>query len=132
MTTNLEITRTIYDAINAADLDTVLAHFSDDIVVHEPPGLSYGGTYSGKAGFSGLLGALGEHWDGLQLVADDMLDADPCVIIRGRIVATIRSSGRAVEQPYLELLRFEDGKAVEAWVQMDTADVNSPVPLPVS
>ena len=132
MATNLEIARIIYDAINAADAETVVAHFSDNIVVHEPPGLSYGGTYAGKESFGGLLVALNEHWDGLQLVADDMLDADPCVIIRGRIVATIRSSGRAVEQPYLELLRFEDGKAVEAWVQMDTADINSKVPLSIS
>ncbi len=132
MTTNVDTTRIIYDAINAGDAAAVFAHFHDDIVVHEPPGLSYGGTYKGKAGFGGLLVALSEHWDGLQLVTDDMLDADPCVIIRGRIIATIRSSGRAVEQPYLELLRFQDGKAIEAWVHMDTADVNSPVPLPVS
>ena len=132
MTTNVDTTRIIYAAINAADPDTVFAYFDDDIVVHEPPGLSYGGTYKGKTNFGGLLAALNEHWDGLQLVADDILDADPCVIIRGRIIATIRSSGRAVEQPYLELLRFANGKAVEAWVHMDTADVNSPVPLLVS
>jgi ketosteroid isomerase-like protein len=132
MTTNVDTTRSIYDAINAADADTVFAHFHDDIVVHEPPGLSYGGTYKGRASFDRLLVAEAEHWDGLQLVADDMLDADPCVIIRGRIIATIRSSGRAVEQPYLELLRFQDGKVIEAWVQMDTADVNSLVPLAVS
>jgi ketosteroid isomerase-like protein len=123
---DVDTTRVIYDAINRADAETVLAHFSHDIVVHEPPGLPYGGTYTGMVRFGELLGLLNAFWEGLRLEPDEILDADPCVIIRGRIVATVKPTGREVEQPYLELLRFRDGKAVEAWVQMDTAAVLGP------
>jgi ketosteroid isomerase-like protein len=43
MTENVEKTRLIYAAINAGDLEAVFSHFHDDVTIHEPPGLSYGG-----------------------------------------------------------------------------------------
>jgi ketosteroid isomerase-like protein len=63
------------------------------------------------------------HWDGLHLEIEELIDAGDCVVIRARAQGRSKSTGREVDEPYLELLRFRDGKAIAGWIQMDTAAV---------
>jgi hypothetical protein len=67
------------------------------MVFHEPASLPYGGIYRG------LQGIGPSSWAGLQ----------------GRSKRT----GEQVDEPYVELLRFRDGKAIEGRIQMDTARI---------
>jgi hypothetical protein len=109
----------------------VFAHFHYDIVMHEPPGCPTVAPTKAKPTSAPSWSpstSIGTE----QLVADDILDADLCVIIRAASSPPSAAQVAPVEQPYLELLRLKDGKAIQAWVHMYTADVNSLVPLPVS
>jgi ketosteroid isomerase-like protein len=44
-------------------------------------------------------------------------------VIRGRLQGRSKDTGTEVDEPYIEVLRLRDGKAVAGWVHMDTARV---------
>lgn len=119
---NVDLTRMAYEAINTGD-PGVLEAIHEEMEFHEPASLPYGGIYRGPDGMGELFGALAEHWDGLHLEIEELVDAGDCVAIRARLQGRAKSTGREVDEPYLELLRFREGKAIADWIQMDTAAV---------
>jgi ketosteroid isomerase-like protein len=116
-----DIVRGAYDAINRGDGASVLGLVHDDMEFHEPGSLPYGGVYRGPEGLGRLFGALAEHWDDLYLGIDEILDAGDAAVVRGRVQARSKATGAAVDEPYLEILRFRDGKLAEGFIHMDTA-----------
>jgi ketosteroid isomerase-like protein len=120
---NVDAVRMAYEAINSGDPNRVLEAVHEEMEFHEPASLPYGGTYRGPEGMGKLFGALAENWDGLHLEIEELLDAGDCVAVRARLQGRSRSTGSEIDEPYIELLRFREGKAVAGWIQMDTAKV---------
>lgn len=120
---NVDAVRMAYEAINSGDPSPVLEAVHEEMEFQEPASLPYGGTYRGPDGMGQLFSALAENWDGLHLEIEELLDAGDCVVIRARLQGRSRSTGSDVDEPYLELLRFREGKAVAGWIQTDTARV---------
>jgi ketosteroid isomerase-like protein len=59
-----EIVRAVYNALISVDPDTIHAaagsYFDDDIVVHEPESLPWGGVYRGRELVTGLMANIGD------------------------------------------------------------------------
>jgi ketosteroid isomerase-like protein len=120
---NVDAVRVVYEAINRGDPRPVLEVFHEKLEFQEPASLPYGGTYRGPNGMGQLVSALAENWDGLHLEIDELLEAGDCVVIRARLQARAKLTGSEVDEPYLEVPRFREGKAIAGWIQMDTAKV---------
>jgi ketosteroid isomerase-like protein len=120
---SLDAVRMAYEAINSGDPSPVLSAVHDEMEFHEPASLPYGGTYRGSEGMGQLFIALADSWDGLHLEIEELIDAGDCVAIRGRLQGRSKSTGSEVDEPYLEVLRFREGKVVAGWIQMDTAKI---------
>jgi ketosteroid isomerase-like protein len=112
-----------YEAINSGDPSPVLEAVDEEMEFHEPASLPYGGTYRGPDGMGQFFSALADSWDGLHLEIEELLDAGDCVVIRGRLQGRSKSTGSEVDEPYLEVLRFREGRAIAGWIQIDTAKV---------
>jgi hypothetical protein len=59
-----DIVRAVYAALTSVDPDTIHAaaarYFDDDIVVHEPESLPWGGEYRGRELVTGLMASIGD------------------------------------------------------------------------
>lgn len=119
----LDAVRAAYEAINSGDPGPVLEAVDEGMEFHEPASLPYGGIHRGPDGMEQLVGKLVGTWENLPLEIEELLDAGDCVTIRGRFQGRSKSTGDEVDEPYLEVLRFREGKAVEGWIQIDTAKV---------
>lgn len=119
---NLSAVRTAYDAINRGD-EAILGMFDEEMIFTEPASLPWGGTYHGPEGMGALFASLAEHWDGLHLEIEDLLDMGDDVVVKARVQGTSRKTGREIDLPYLEILTLRDGKAVAGRIEMDTAKV---------
>jgi len=89
-----------------------------DFVMHEDPGMPYGGVYRGPDGFEELLGKVwaawgGSHFEPAYQIADPAGDR-VCAVVRFRSVSP--RTGEPVEALINEVWTFRDGQAVEAQV----------------
>jgi ketosteroid isomerase-like protein len=110
-TTRALLTR-MYDSAARGDFADVLACLADDLVVHEPPYLPYGGIYDGVEAFQGLIGLVVQHLDVSKMVVDRMVaDGD-------RVIGIIRMPAVATGEDILlaEESLVRDGKVAEIWV----------------
>ncbi|MBV6761974.1 MULTISPECIES: nuclear transport factor 2 family protein [Rhodococcus] len=108
-----EQTRTVvaglYAAGSAGDVEGLLASLAEDVVVHEPAYLPWGGTYTGHEQFLGLFGTLVQKIDLTKIVIEGMVaEGEKCFVT---FHAPEVASGQDV---YIaEQSTVRDGKVVE-------------------
>jgi ketosteroid isomerase-like protein len=120
---NIALVQGIYDAFAAGDAERALQLFAQDLVLHEPPSLPYGGTYRGIAELVGVLipriapyvdlGAL--HLD--RLVGDDEV-----------VIACVRAAWKGgPEVEFRECFHISDGQVTEMRIFVwDSAALTEP------
>jgi ketosteroid isomerase-like protein len=107
---NRTLIQNLYDSvIERNDMDEFASYLSDDLVVHEPPCLPYGGTYRGKEALFNLIPTIAQIID-LSTLEVDHLTADG-----DRVIAIIRAAGieRGTHVHLAEESRILDGEVVE-------------------
>jgi len=99
----------LYDAARHSDWATILPMWDDNVVLHEMPGLPYGGTFEGIASAGEVMANLGAGLDMSTLVVEYILADEE------RAVAMIRVGlhGGLGEIRVSEHWKFRNGKAVE-------------------
>lgn len=116
--------RAMFDLMSSGDLDGFGAVIADDFVEHEElPGFP-----TTKASVIQMFSVQRAAFPDLKMTAEDVLELDGKVVIRGRMSGTqtgefmgIPASGRRVDFPLIDIIRFgEDGLAHEHWGVMDT------------
>ena len=95
------------------DATLLEAAFDPEVVVHEPGSLPYAGDWRGLDDVAALIRLMGETWsqmtlEGLVAVRDGDLVFLSCTL---RLVS--RATGRSIEQPFAEALRFRGGRLLE-------------------
>lgn len=121
-----EVTRTVinqmYDAVTRADLPALEAVLADDIVVHEPAYLPYGGVCRGRDAFYGLVGEATKYLDVANVVIDQVIvDGDQGI---GILRIPVLSTGAQAVIAEQSIVR--DGKIVEMWIYFhDTQGLHS-------
>jgi steroid delta-isomerase-like uncharacterized protein len=115
--------RSLFDLINAGDIEGFASHLADDFVEHEEtPGLAP--TKDGvKAFFQMQLGAFPD----MRMDVEDVVASGHKVVARVRYTGTHRgefmgmpATGKSVDVQLIDMFRFdEDGRVREHWGVMD-------------
>lgn len=89
MTSSTEDSRAIVEKMYASgiagDIEGMLTLLAEDLVVHEPPFLPYGGDHYGHDGFLALISTIDSHLDMSQVKVDRLIADGPWVVAMMRI-----------------------------------------------
>jgi steroid delta-isomerase-like uncharacterized protein len=115
------IRRGFEEGINHRKLDTFADVVAPSYVNHNMPIPT-----RGPEGFRQVIGAFLEAFPDMRIQVDQVIGEADTVATRGSFRGThkgafmgIPATGKPVEVAYIDFWRFEGGKAVENWVQMD-------------
>jgi ketosteroid isomerase-like protein len=109
---NRAVIQALYDAGARGDVPELLSYLADDIVVHEPEYLPYGGRYVGQEAFLAIFAQINEHLD-LSAITLDHLVAD-----NEHVIGVLRIPDRATGQNTVlaEQSTLRDGKVIDMQV----------------
>jgi hypothetical protein len=104
--------RQFYDFCSAGDLEGATRLLHEDLAIHEPVALPYGGEYRCPAGFREIMGRITEQFEP-SVVSIKCLDSGNPVVVRlvGRFKS--RATGRSVDMDVVELHTVRDGRIVD-------------------
>jgi uncharacterized protein (DUF1330 family)/ketosteroid isomerase-like protein len=74
MSNNVEVIGELFRAVQARDLQALLACYDEDVEIHEDSSLPYGGIYCGHDGAVRHAGAFLETWGPFQSDSEQLLD----------------------------------------------------------
>lgn len=114
----------LYDALGRWDLPAVRVLLAEDIRWSEPvyDGRAFGGAYHGRGVVAtGVLGALDDAYEGVELVLEELLERDGRAIARGLLRGRSRKAGTLIAVPFVHHLRVRDGLVTDVECLIDTA-----------
>jgi uncharacterized protein len=98
--------------------------FAPDVVLHQAAALPYGGTWRGHDGMERFFVAMSAAWESFTMLEQEFHAAGDVVVVRTRVRATARGSGRELEFPILQTVRVAGGRITEVWpFYWDTAEI---------
>ena len=127
---NMNVVRTVYDALAKGDVPTVMQAMDPQIVWKEAENFPYadGNPYVGPdAVVEGVLKRLAAEWDYFNVKVDEMLDAGDSVVALGRYEAKNKSTDAEINAQFAHVWKLNDGKASSFQQYADTAQVRSAV-----
>jgi len=121
---NVRIATAMMDAINARNLDALDDFVAPDVVRHSAA--TAGIVVTNLPEFKAFLETdFATVSDSVQKI-DIIFGGDDYVAVRARYIGTqdgpmgpFPASGKKLELPFIGILRFEDGKVAEIWVEWD-------------
>ena len=121
--TTREVVTTLYDNLTAGNLEGFLACFDDQVEIHEPPCLPYGGVYRGIDGVKRLFSQASQYLDvGAFRIEAVVVDGDRAV---GMLHTAARATGKPIEVAEESIVR--DGKIVRVRVYLfDPTMISAP------
>ena len=78
---SVEVVRAAYEAWLRGDIDASLELMSPDIVIKQPPEQADARTYVGREGLLQAVADWGGQWDDWRLELQQVIDADPDVVV---------------------------------------------------
>jgi len=126
MADDVEVVRRLFAAVQARDLDGLLACYADDVEITEADALPYGGVWRGEQGAIAHAEGFIRAWGDLQGTAELRLDASfwgdgagtVCALFRHR--AYDPSTCARFDAPEVGIYRVKDDRVVSS--QMFHAD----------
>jgi ketosteroid isomerase-like protein len=116
---DIDVVRSIYDAMAARDFDRLFALVDPDVVITQDPALPWGGRHVGHDGLAtfamALTGAITSA-----VTHHEMFAADGDVVQVGHTKGTVNASGVAFDIPEVHRWTIRDGRAVAAHFSIDT------------
>lgn len=82
--------------------------FHPEVVVHEPASLPYAGDWRGLEGIGALFLKMREVWSDMGVEGMEAVRSGDTVFMTCTLRLTTRATGATIEQPFAEVLRFED------------------------
>ncbi len=132
MPDNLDTLRRFYAAEAAylagggGDFAPIAATLDPDVVIRQPASLPYGGEWRGHAGFEAWMRAFAEQWAAMDVTGSELFPVGDVVVSRSHVHATHKPTGRQVDWPLLQHVKFRDGRILELWpFYWDTATLLS-------
>lgn len=117
---NMDVIRRMLAAGDAGDLTVTEEVFSSDIVVH------FGASDLARGDALELIRSALSAFPDMQHDVEDLFAVEDKVVLRGSITATHRSefqgiaaTGKTITIGQIAIYRFEEGKIVEYWEQVD-------------
>ncbi len=120
---NKEIVRRFYAAINAGRLEIIDELVAEDLVEHE----EFPGVASGREGVRQFMQMMRTAFPDFAMTIEDIVAEGDKVFIRATMRGRHRgefmgipATGKQIEVPFGDFVRFEGGKVVEHWGVTDT------------
>lgn len=118
---NKSIVRRIFAALNGRDLDGVVAHYTPDCRFH-----GWAAQTLDTAGYVAAMSAILAAFPDSHFPVEDIIAEDDRVAVRHSLRGThgdefqgIPATGKPVVVNGIVILRFENGKAAELWLNAD-------------
>lgn len=96
-----------------ADPSVLVNVFHEDVVIHEPASLPYGGEWRGLNGVAALFKRMREVWSNMDVQDLEAVRHEDTVFMRCKFRLTARASGVTLEQPFAEVLRFSKDRLID-------------------
>lgn len=109
---NLATVSRFMELVPAGELDEAARLTHDGFVVHEPPGLPYGGEYDGLPAFFELLTKISAALELTPLAVKHVADGDT-VLARISLRFTARATGASLDMELANIFTLRDGRIAE-------------------
>jgi ketosteroid isomerase-like protein len=124
MTTELTLTRRIYTLAGQARWDEVEQLLSEDLVIHEPESLPYGGEWRGRDALRRLYAEVMTYWADPSVELRTIVGDEEWAVALLDFTMTSRTTGQRFTTPVAEASRAVGGKIVEMQIYyFDTASL---------
>jgi ketosteroid isomerase-like protein len=124
---NVSKVKRLYDSFKRREVDSIMAMFADNAVMHGPAPsgvLPWGGTYNGRSGVAQFFKTLGESLEPQQFDLNDFIAQDNKVVVLGYQKGRAKPTGRPYEIEFVHVWTIrDDGKFIEFRVYNDTASL---------
>jgi ketosteroid isomerase-like protein len=110
---NIKVVQTMAANGIKGNWDIVRGYVSDELVMHVPPGLPFGGDYRGWEGYLQTFKELGAFFTGLQSGTVETVGTGDRVIVMTTLSGKIARNGKPISFPITTIWRVKDGKVVE-------------------
>jgi uncharacterized protein len=117
--TPIEVVQTVYEAMAARDIDTLLPLIHPECVITQDAALPWGGRHVGHEGFANFGLALTSAIDSA-VTTDEMFVADGDVFQVGHTRGTVKATGTHFDIAEVHRWTIRDGQAVAAHFSIDT------------
>ena len=121
----LESTKAMYECVARGNWSAVATFMADDLVIHEPATLPYGGQWRGRDALQRLFKSVMGFWDDPQVEWIDMVGGETRVVALLQFTMTARTSGQRFSQRVAEVTTFNaDGLMSEMHIHyFDTGEM---------
>ncbi|WJV51374.1 nuclear transport factor 2 family protein [Streptomyces flavofungini] len=96
-----------------ASFDLLAPCFSPDVVLRQADWLPYGGVWRGHAGMERFFVAMSRVWAAFDMVEQEFLATGATAVVRTRVHAVARATGRELTFPVLQTIKVADGLITE-------------------
>ncbi len=121
---NLDIIKTLYQAFENGEIETILDILDPNVEWHESEKLPYGGTFIGRdAVFAGVFEKIGDQWDNFQAHVEEFIDGGDRIITLGFDRGTYKATGKSMEAPTASIWTLKNGKVIKFVQYIDTMKV---------
>ena len=109
---DIELTRNVFAAFGAGDVDAILTHLADDVVIdfYGPPVIPYAGHYRGRDEarrfFETVLASVDIH----VFEPEEFLADRDKVVVTGHLRLTARATGGTIESDFVHVITVRDGR----------------------
>jgi len=115
---NVTLMKQVYDAFTSGDVQRAASYWTHDCVHHYPGRSFLAGEHKGieeALGFAGKLFELTEGKMEMEVLDIGASDTHAYSLLRTKYVY----KGRSLEMPFINIVRFKDGKIAEFWTYPD-------------
>src|SRR3954468_8403225 len=120
MSSNVEMTRDLYDAFNKGEVPAVLAAMAPDIEWQEPESVPYGRHTGPQAVAENVFSLVVQHLDDFSVQPDEWVDGGETVVVMGTYRGRGSATGLALNTPFIHVWRFAGGKIAGFRTSYDT------------
>ena len=121
---NLDIIKTLYQAFENGEIETILDILDPNVEWHESEKLPYGGTFIGRdAVFAGVFEKIGDQWENFQAHVEEFIDGGDRIITLGFDRGTYKATGKSMEAPTASIWTLKNGKVIKFVQYIDTMKV---------
>jgi ketosteroid isomerase-like protein len=122
---NIALARSLYEAFNRGDADTVLGAFDENIEWYEAEGMPYGGLHRGpQAVAENVFGPVTNDFEGFSVTPDEAYADGDEVLMVVTYRGTAKESGKTLDNPAVHAWTVRDGKIARFRQFMDTVKYN--------
>jgi ketosteroid isomerase-like protein len=107
---NIRIVKTMAENGILGRWDIVRPYIADDLVIHIPPGLPYGGDYQGWDGYLRQFKELGAFYTDLKSSPAEFVSAGDKVLVLVTLSGRIARNGKPISIPLVNIWELKNGK----------------------